>query len=284
MKGIVSTIVGFVSALLVFVHTASAQQQPEARKKAPRLTTEDVLRDKPTQVIAEPAPEAKDSKAAERAGAAPPSEKEKEQTPAQVSPEETAWRESVKHAREKARAAQRAAEEAELRVNDLRNQLGVSGRTTAFRNQTAADLDEAGRIVRQRMLEARQASDEMNALLEEGSSKGYKEEVGGPKEVTPDGRPNEEYYRTRHAELASALEDAERREQLYENRVRELGQRITNNSKAGDNFFIAQIQQERDEAQRSLDQAIAAREKAAREIESLKDQARSAGVPPGIFR
>lgn len=281
MKGLMSTIARSMAVLLLLINAISAQQQPDARKQIPKLTTEDVLRDKSTQVISEPAAEAKDSKTAAKAEPAPTSDKGQQTT--EPGPEESAWRESVTRAREKARAAQRAAEEAELRVNDFRNQLGVSGKGVSFRNQTAADLDEAGRIVKQRTLESQQASDELNALLEEGVTKGFKEGAG-PKDLTPEGKPNEEYYRTRYAELTTALEEAERRMQIYENRVRELNQRVTNNSQSGDNFFIAQVRQERDEAQRSLDQAITARDKAAHEIESLKDQARSAGVPPGLFR
>ena len=280
MKGLVS-IAGSIAALFVLANATSAGQQADVKKKIPRLTTEDVLREKPTQVLSEPLPETKDSKAGGKVEAAPAADKGQRSTDA--SPEELTWREALKQARERARAAQRSAEEAELRTNDLRNQLGVSGKSTAFRNQTAAELDEAGQTVKQRKAEAREASDELNALLEEGSGKGYKEDAG-PKAVTQEGKPNEDYYRSRFAELSGALEDAARRIQLGENRLREYNFQITNNTKTGDNFYLAQLQQERDEAQRSLNEAVTAREKAAGEIESLKEQARSAGVAPGVFR
>src|SRR5437868_1948973 len=281
MRELVSMFAWPIAMILTAGAVVSAQQQPQTPRRVPQLTTEDVVRDKPTQVISEPATESKDSKAAAKPEA--DAAVDKGTRPAAASAEETTWRESVKHAREIAKNAERAAEEAELRVNDLRNQLGISGKTTAFRNQIAADLEEAGQIVKQRKLEARQAMDEVSALLEEGNNKGYKEEEG-PKSVSSDGKPNEDYYRGRFAELSAALEDAERKVQLYGNRVREYNQRITSNSVSGDNFYLAQIKQDRDDAQHQLDEALAGREKAVKELDALKDQARAAGLPPGIFR
>ena len=280
MKGLVS-IATPIAAVLILVNAVSAGQQPEVKRKTPRLTTEDVIREKPIDVLPASAAEAKDSKPAAKPDVEAVADKR--QRPAEASAEESAWRETLKQAREKALATERAAEEAELKVTEIRNQLGVSGRSPAARNQAAADLDEAGRIVKQRRAEARQASDELNALIEEGSAKGYKENAG-PKAVAEDGKPNEDYYRTRFGELNSAFEDAARKIQIYENRVREYNLRLQNNSKSGDNFYLAQLQQDRDEALRSLDEARASQEKAVSDIDSLKEQARAAGIPPGVFR
>jgi hypothetical protein len=73
---------------------------------------------------------------------------------------------------------------------------------------------------------------------------------------------------------------------LYENRVRELQQHILLNGgkNGGDNFYTAQLQQDKEEAQRSLDEARAARSQAASKLDQLMEEARRAGVPPGVFR
>jgi hypothetical protein len=119
--------------------------------------------------------------------------------------------------------------------------------------------------------------------VEYGREKGFKE-AEGPKAVGDDGKPNEQFYRSRFASLNEALQTAERRAQLYENRVRDLNQRISNNSGTGDNFYIAQIQQERTEMQQKLEEARAARAKAQSDLVALLEEARRNGVPPGVFR
>jgi DNA repair exonuclease SbcCD ATPase subunit len=197
--------------------------------------------------------------------------------------DETAWREAVKKAHERANSSQRAAEETELRVTELRNQLSASGQEPGDRNQTMTELAAVGERLKQQRAEAREAANALNKLLEEGRQKNYKEEAG-PAPVSKGGEANEDYYRSKFAELTKAAEDADRSVQLYQNRISELNQRIGGNSRTGDNFYIGQLQQERDEAQRSLDEAREKYQKAQADITALKEEARAAGVPPGVFR
>jgi DNA repair exonuclease SbcCD ATPase subunit len=261
-------------ALTLFMCAAVAGQQSSGARRVPRLTTEDVMRQRASEQVVEQTENVPKS-----SSAASQSEK--------VSPEELSWREAVKRARERAKSLERAAEETELRITELRNQLGISGQTPRFRNETAAELEATGQKLTELRAQAQAAAEELNRLLEEGKAKGFSEGEG-LKPVSEDGKPNEQFYRARYAELMEALETAERRIQLYENRVRDLNQRILINSggkgKGGDNFFNMTLAQERDEAQRKLDQAIEAREKARRDLEALKQQARQAGLPLSIFK
>jgi RNA-splicing ligase RtcB len=48
--------------------------------------------------------------------------------------------------------------------------------------------------------------------------------------------------------------------------------------------MLAQLQQEKEEAQRNFDDAQAAKNRALEKREALIEEARRAGVPPGIFR
>jgi len=263
----------YLTALLVPLCISSAgAQQPAAKRRIPTLTTEDVYSQRSGPQAVE-VTEASAPKGATSQGA--PVEKS-------VSPEETSWRENVKNARERSKAADRAAEEAELRVTALRNQLNASGQGPGDRNRTAAELDAAGQSVLELRRQARDARDELNKLLEEGRSKGFTE-TPGPS-PTKDGKTNLQYYKDRFAELTEKVQTAERRVKLYDDRIRELNQRITTNTRTGDNFFISQLQQQRADAQRDQDEARADYEKALRELEALKDEARRAGVPPGVFR
>jgi chromosome segregation ATPase len=264
-----------VLALLLLSGVTNAQQPAASRKKVPRLTTDDVIKPQPS---AEPVTEATPAKP--EAGAKPAAPKTAE---AGANPEEASWRERVQTARERAKLLERAAEEAELRVTEIRNQMGASGQTPQQRNQSAAELEQAGQKVADLRAQSRAAAEDLNKLVEYGREKGFKE-AEGPKAASDDGKPNEQYYRSRFASLNEALQTADRRAQLYENRVRDLNQRISSNSGTGDNFYIAQIQQERNEMQQKMEEARAARSKAQTDLDVLLEEARRNGVPPGVFR
>src|SRR5436853_4676878 len=275
----------FAGALVLTLLLAicAAAQQPAQRKRAPRMTTDDVMQ--PVASTPDETTDAKPADAKAEAGKPEAAKGEKKE----VNPDEVSWHERIAQAREKAKALERAAEEAELRVTSLRNELGVSGRGPQARNQIAADLEAAGQKLNDLRKQSRDANADLKELLEYGKEKGYSE-TEGPKATTNDGKANEEYYRTRFAALNEEIETAERRMKLYEDRVRDLQQRILNTGstgpgkKGGDNFTIAQLQQEQEEAQRSLDDAQAAKNRALEKRAALIEEARAAGVPPGIFR
>jgi hypothetical protein len=245
-------------------------------KKTPTLRTEDVVKPKTEEVIEEGTEKAAPEKAEGKKTEAPASQAGKDA-------EESSWRDRVKQARQRAKETERVAEETELRITELRNQLGVSGQTTQERNSTAIELDETGKKLIELRAEARAAAADLEKLLQYGRDKGFSEGAG-PSATSEDGKPNEDYYRSRHQKLLEDLRTAERRVDLYENRVRELNQKIRANSGSGDNFYVAQISQDRDEAQQKLEEAQASRDKAQKELDDLLEEARRAGIPPGVFR
>jgi hypothetical protein len=262
-----------VSALLLLALDSHAQQPAVGRKKAPSLTTDDVIRPRTDSTV----------EAAGPSGAIKPEAAGPQTGSDKLDPEEAAWRERVQQARERATALERSAEEAELRVTEIRNSLGASGHTARHRNNLAAELERAGQRLSDLRSQAREAASDLEKLLQYGREKGFSE-AAGPKSTTAEGKPNEDYYRSRFARLNEELQTAMRRAQLYENRVRDLNARINLNSGSGDNFYIAQLQQERDEAQQRMNEARADRDRAQQEIAALMEEARRAGLPPGIFR
>jgi len=266
-------LIALAAAVLLSSSAIDAQQPAAGRKRIPRLTTDDVVRLK-TEPTAE---ESTDGKPGEtgKAGAPAPG--------AKVSPEESAWRERARAARDRARSLERSADEAELRITELGNEMGASGQSSRHRNETAAQLGEAGRQLADLRAQARKAASDLQELLQYGREKGYSEEA--PAQSTlEDGKPNEEYYRGRYAALLDESKDADRLVRLYENRVSDLNQRILLNTGSGDNFYTMQIQQDRDAMQEKLNEARAARTKAQSDIEALMEEARRAGLPPGLFR
>lgn len=276
---------------------AAAQQSASSRQRVPRLDTDDVVRPPATQ----PAEESKDGSAKD--GSAKSEEAKKPGEPAatttqakgaeaKASPEESSWRDNVRKARNRAKELERAAEEAELRITALRNQLGTSGESARFRNETAAEMDQAGRQLKELRVQARAAADDLAELVDYGRQKGFTE-AEGPKPTSDDGKPNEEYFRSRLGKVNGDIESAQRRTELYNNRIRDLNQQLATNSSGkdskghktgGDSFFAGQLQQEREEAQRKLDEARTALAKAQNDLADLQEQARRAGVSPALFR
>jgi hypothetical protein len=265
--------------VLLLPCVAVAQQRPAASKKTPSLTTEDMIK-----AGRSASPTESDAVAGKTSDAdasnSPPKPGEES-----VGAEEQLWREQVANAGARAKAAERAAEEGELRITALRNQLSVSGQTPQSRNETAAELNEAGRRLIDLRAAAKAAADELAGLLESGRLKKFSE-TRGPGPTLENGSANQDYYKSRHAALNEALEQAERRVQLYDNRVRDVSQRIlqTGGKNGGDNFYLAHLQEERQQAQQHLDDARAASGKARSDLDALREEARRAGVPPGVFR
>jgi len=278
--------------LLLSLAAAAAQQPPPARQKAPRLTTDDVVRPPAEQQSPQSKEAAAKPEAAAKADAAVPKPGQLTSTEVKVSDEEFSWRDRVVKATNRAKELERSAEEAELRITALRNELGRSGQSARNRNDTAAELGLAGQRLSELRAQARTAADDAAQLVEYGKQKGFTE-AEGPKPTAEEGKPNEEYYRTQFAKLTEALEGAQRKVELYNNRVRDLNQQIASNSggkdqngrgTGGDSFFSFQLQKDRDEAQQKLDEARAAQTKAQDDLYALREEARRAGVPPGLFR
>ena len=297
MRGLLHQLTRSLALILLAGLSVTAAQQPASRQKAPRLTTDDVVR----TPVSEPVTDSKEAGTKEAAikpeGAAKPdaAESKSEQakaTEVKVSAEETSWRERVEKARSRAKELERAAEEAELRITQLRNELGTSGQTARYRNDTIAELGQAGQRLSEVRTQARAAADDVTQLVEYGRQKGFSE-AEGPKPASEEGKPNEEYYRAQFTKLTEALADAQRRVQLYDNRIRDLNQQLMSNSSGrtqsgrstgGDSFFAMQLLKDRDDAQQKLDEARAAQTQAQNDLYALKEEARRAGVPPGLFR
>jgi hypothetical protein len=265
----------------------SITRQTEGRKKTPRLTTDDVSTTRTSQTtettvvtVEETGKKAGEALKSGAAKSADPKADGGAKAAEKTNAGEQAWREQVARARERAESLERTAEESELRTTDIRNDLG-SSKDVRQRNATAAELETSGQQLNDAKTQARAAKAELKKLLDEGSSKGYSE-APGLQATSADGKANAAYYKTRYEKLMQAMRDAERRVQLYENRVRSLNESLVNTNR--DRFTSAQLEQDRNEAQEKADEARTALNKAQSDLESLLNEARAAGVPPGLFR
>lgn len=271
----------FALSLALLLPIAAAAQQPAVgRQKSPRLTTDDLSRPPAERPLSDSKEAAASSRQTADANPAQPKAGE-----VKVSAEESSWRDQVNKARNRAKETQRTAEEAELRVTALRNDLGKSGQTSQYRNEVVAELDRVGKQLPELRAQAHAAAEDLASLVEYGRQKGFTES-DEPKATLGGGKPNEEYFRARLSKLTENMETAQRQFELYENRVRDASQRIlmAGGKKGGDNFYVLQLQKDRDEAQQKLEEARAALTKAQTALDALKEEARRAGISPDLFR
>lgn len=276
----------FAFGLALFLTVAAAAQQPAiGKQKVPRLTTDDVARPPAAQPVEESREASGKTGDAKTPGEPTATTAQPAAAEEKVSAEQSSWRDRVGKARNRAKELERTAEEAELRITALRNQLGTSGESARFRNDVAAEMDQAGRRLTDLRADAHAAAEDLAELVEYGRQKGFAE-AAAPQPTSGDGKPNEQYFRARLDKLNGDAESAQRRIALYENRVRDVSQRILMNGgkKGGDNFYTAQLQQDRDDAQTKLDEARAALTKAQADLDALKDEARRADVSRDLFR
>src|SRR5262249_62030260 len=148
MKGPGSFLIAAAALMAVPGSVFCNQQSAQSKKPVPSMTSDDVIADRPVRTAEPASPEA--AKTGELS--------KPEDTSGKSSTEETSWRQAVKKARTQAEALQRTAEDTELRVTELRNQLSASGQGTGDRNQTMAELAAAGDTLKRQKAEARDAA------------------------------------------------------------------------------------------------------------------------------
>jgi|GEM_PF-949285 len=304
------------SVVLVFllVATVCAQQDSKPQKKRPSLETEDII---PT-TVKPPAPEAKpetkedakpdakgDGKAAGKEGEKSEAKGdgkgddkqageagqngEKADAP-KDDPAELEWRERMAAARERVRQLRQLTQQTELQLTAIRNNRYTDNMTTDKLNAVAAALDQNGQQLSSLRRELNVASQELEQLAEEGRIKKFHETMKRP--TNEKGEANEDYYKARYVELVDQVNDADRRVKLLDYRLAELQAQLRGNGGAsgngkkggGDQFAGMRIQQNIDQAMIDMDLARTDLSKAQQALESLMEEARRAGLPPGIFR
>jgi chromosome segregation ATPase len=262
--------------LVALTAVAAAQQSP--RRPTPTMTNEEMSPAKPAPEATQPPGAAKEAPAKGPPAAALQDPGDKERDAA-----ERAWNERLSKAREKVKDLERRADQAELEVNRLRNFLfSAEPRDAGTNGQISARMSELSELSHRLRAEAKAAQEEVDEILSEGETRKFKVESLPP--TTKTGAPNLEYYRSRSAELQSDLRDAEARAEVMLLRMRELRYRINGQSGSGDNFFLARLQGELQEAEQGLERARARITELSQQLEALRQQAAAAGVPLGELR
>lgn len=279
-----------VFAALLAASPALAQEPKEEPREepVPTMTTDDVA---PAQV-APPAegqdpgtppaddgmtPEERADAAASMKAAGGQGQAEAGAAPgAKVTPEELAWRADYAAADEAAKVAERRALDAELRANEMKNELQSSS-SVAERNAAAAALEAQGNEVREARAEATAARARADRLKAVGAHDKFKPDPG-PAPVSKDGELNPSYFLQAVQKATTELADADRRIEVYQSRIVELRGEILRTTGSGDNFAVARIQDQITQAEADLARAQDDRAAASAALDQAQNEARSAGI------
>lgn len=277
------------ASVFLLAGAALAQQPaPEGQRHdddIPTLTTEDVqpVEGQPAGAQTEaPPPDGQDAELtpeeqADAAAAKQGDAGEKQSGKKGPSKAELAWRQRYSEAKSAVAAAEKRAQEAELRLTDLRNDLATTS-TTGGRNAVAAQIEQQGDVVRQAKADVASARERLERVTAEGQRQRFSPDPG-PSRTTKSGAPNPAFYAQAITSAQNAYDDATRRIELYQNQVNDVRQRILNNAGSGDNFTQLKLQQELDSALQQLEKAKSDQITAQQKLENAKTAARNAGIP-----
>lgn len=256
----------------------------------PSLTTEDVLKWRAAH------PERAEH-FIPKLPAPPPPQQAAAQADAAFLAAEQDWNARLLEARERVRNFARRADESDLAATQLRNRV-FHGDANAL-NANNARVAEAQNFAKASRAEARLAQETVNRLLDEGREAGY--QIASLAPTRKDGSPNVEYYRARFLALQRDLQDAQAQAEVLQQRTNRLQTAINAtlavpvyasrrgilfypNNGAADVFYVNRL---RDELGGVGGDAQAAQARIAlltEQLQTLQEEGRRAGLPPGIFR
>lgn len=259
MKNLTRFCLLFITSLIALPLVGFAQETPKV------ITDDYILKEtKSKRLVIERAPET--------ATTAPAT-----QTPRDANAEERNWNERLKAAQERLRDLNRRADETELEINRLKNFLySAEPRSSSEHKNTINRISELATDLRILRAEAVRAESQVNAILDEGASRGFRVLTIAP--VTRAGRTNFDYYQQRYDELNQELTDIRAREAVLQLRVNDISRRILINSGTGDEFYNNSL---RDDKYASSDELENVRLRILtinRKLEELREQARAVGV------
>jgi chromosome segregation ATPase len=261
----------------LFTSVAVAQ----SRAPLPTLTTDDVIGSKP----APPAPSAtakeagktssektvaKDSDAtASTAASVAPAEDPKKKA-------EKEWNERLKKAQEKQRDLERRADQVELQITQLRNQLfSASAKSPEMNGQINARISELTGQRNRLRAEAQAAQQDVATLESEGHSNAY--QVMTVSLTNEKGEPDAKAYQAEQEKLQNDLRDAQARIEVLRVRLNSVQAEVLKKGN-GDNFTLNRLRQEREQLTIELRETQTKIETLKNDLNGHRQKANAAGV------
>lgn len=228
----------------------------QTKKPLPTLTTDDVVAARPAPPPAAPAKES-GSESGKNVGKEEPRPASVKATEAAASGAEAkksaekGWNDRLRQAQEKARVLTLQADQTELQITQLRNQL-FSASTRApeangqMNNQIAALSAQTNRL----RAEAKAAQQSLEALQAEGRDNQYS--VQSVALTNEKGEPDQAAYQGEQDKLQGELQAAQARSEVLQLRLRN-NQAETLKKASGDNFALNRLREEREQITAELE-------------------------------
>ncbi len=250
----------------------------QARAPLPTLTSDDVVGSKP----AAPAPPAitKDAgktpleKASAKDAAATASAKSSEEDPKKKAEQE--WNERLKKAQQKQSDLERRADQTELQITQLRNQLfSAASRSPELNGQINVRISELTTQCNRLRAEAQTAQQEVTTLQAEGRNNAY--QVMTASLTSEKGEPDAKAYQEEHGRMQTELRDAQARIDVLQIRLNSVQSEVFKKGN-GDNFTLNRLRQERERLTTELAETRTRIETLKTELQSHRQKAATAGV------
>lgn len=261
---------------LLLATTAIAQ----TKAPLPTLTSDDVIGSKPSV----PAPSTTVNEASKL-----PAEKVSAKNAAVIAPEKPAddpkkkaekdWNERLKKAQAKQSDLERRADQTELQITQLRNQLfSATSRSPEMNGQLNARIGELTGQRNRLRVEAQAAQQEVATLQSEGRNNAY--QISETKLTNEQGEPDAQAYKAEEEKLQSELNDAQARVEVLRIRLNSLQSEVLKKGN-GDNFTLNRLRQERDSVNAELAETRSRIEELNNKLQAHRQKARAARVSLG---
>lgn len=198
----------------------------------------------------------------------PPEEAQKEA--------EKNWNERLDNAQERARGLELQADQTELLMTQLRNQLySATARAPETHSQINARIAELFAQAKQLRAEAKNAQQEIEALQAEGNAKQYKVQQAAL--TNEKGEPNNQAYQKENDKLQSELQAAQAHLEVLQLRLSNNRTETLKNA-GGDNFASNRMREEKAQATADVEATRAKIEALTNQLQIHRQKATSAGV------
>lgn len=254
----------------------------QARAPIPTLTTDDVAGARPT-TPAPAAPVKADNKKTLTTDKSAPQDAASSE-PAKAGDDakkqaEKDWNERLKKAQENLSGLERRADQTELQITQLRNQLfSATARGPEINGQLTARINELSELRNRLRAEAQVAQLDVAQLETEGRRNAY--QTSETPLTNEKGEPDAQAFRAEYEKLQSELRDAQARVEVLQFRLNRAQAEVLNRGN-GDNFALNRLRQERDQAATELQDTRTRIEDVKNKLQAHQQKAAAAGVPLG---
>ena len=265
-----------VSCFLLFAATVIAQ----TRAPIPTLTSDDVIGSKAAVPLAVPLVTTKE--ASKNLAEKTPAKETTATASVQVEGDpkkkaEKEWNERLKKAQEKQSDLERRADQTELQITQLRNQLfSAAARSPELNGQLNARISESTEQRNRLRAEAQTAQQEVTTLQSEGRNNAY--QVTAATLTNEKGEPDAQAYQAKQEKLQNELRDAQARVEVLRIRLNSVQGEVLKKGN-GDNFTLNRLRQERERTTAELEETRSRIEELNNQLQSHRQKAAAAGIP-----